>query len=72
MTLHNQAKISMAMICVNASTIISIPLCVVSAITSQPFYVLNGVASMLTIVGLVLYCAGRFVTRRRRKKNDRH
>jgi hypothetical protein len=33
--------------------------------------ILNGVASVLTIVGFVLHCAGRFATRRRRKKNDR-
>ena len=32
--------------------------------------VLNGVVSVLTIVGFVLHCAGRFATRRR-KKNDR-
>ncbi len=32
---------------------------------------LNGVASVLTIVGFVLHCAGRFATRRRRNKNDR-
>ena len=33
--------------------------------------VLNGVASVLTIVGFVLHCARRFATRRLRKKNDR-
>ena len=33
--------------------------------------VLNGVASVLTIVGFVLHCTGRFATRRRRKQNDR-
>ena len=34
--------------------------------------VLNGMASVLTIVGFVLHCAGRFATRRRRKIDDRH
>ena len=34
--------------------------------------VLNGVASVLTIVGFVLHCAGRFATRRQHKQSDRH
>ena len=33
--------------------------------------VLNGVASVLTIVGFVLHCAGRFAPRRERRKNGR-
>jgi hypothetical protein len=33
--------------------------------------ILNGVASVLTIVGFALHCAGRFAMRRERKKNDR-